>query len=78
MPWNYWQAAGGADVSEELPQQPCLDPDGQPGGCELREQDGRSPQCSSVSAFAGSLDMVHDSQHHSLCRVPAGEPERRS
>ena len=42
----------------------------------VREQDGRSPQCSSVSACAGSLDMVPGSQHHSLCRVPAGEPER--
>ena len=69
---------GGADVCEKLPQQPCLDADGQPGGSELREQDGRSPQCSSVSACAGSLDMVPGSQHHSLCRVPAGEPGRRS
>ena len=69
---------GGADVCEELPRHQCLDPDGQPGGCELREQDGRSPQCCSVSACAGSLDMVPGSQHHSLCRVRAGEPERRS
>ena len=69
---------GGVDFCEELPRQPCLDPHGQPGGSELREQDRRSPHCSSASACAGSLDTVPGSQHHSLCKVPVREPERRS
>ena len=80
-PRNYWQAAwrcrrlrGTAATAMHV----LIQMDNRVGVIRLREQDGRSPQCSSVSTCARSLDMVAGSQHHSFCRVPAGEPERWS